>query len=305
LPSGGNGASVSPSAPPPLSLSSACEATAEVATAVEAAVEAAAVAEEADAVAEGASAAWPPARVAARVTELKGEDAHVVQAVSIGGERVLCCAVADGHGGKAASAHIARRVVAHVRRLAGGDPSAPSLRAACTACFELLHAEVLSLPGAERGAQCTAGSTLTLCLLNEARRQLVVGNVGDSQALLLCPTAGAAARGELHTRFVTTDHRLQNNRTEQGRVIAAGGHLGKVLDATGRPAGPLRVFPGGLAMARTIGDADAGVCISPLPDVTFTELPSDSTLVTASPQYAHQTSRSSEALVKQADPLRH
>ena len=52
---------------------------------------------------------------------------------------------------------------------------------------------------------------------------------------------------------VTASHRLDTNKAEQGRVKA----LGCEVSATtleGKAVGPLRVWPGGLAMSRTLGD---------------------------------------------------
>ena len=51
-----------------------------------------------------------------------------------------------------------------------------------------------------------------------------------------------------------------------------GGHIAHAMGSDGRPTGPLRVWPGGVAMARSIGDADVGAAISPLPDVSVTTL---------------------------------
>jgi len=36
----------------------------------------------------------------------------------------------------------------------------------------------------------------------------------------------------------------------QARVLSLGGEIGRVCDPTGAPAGPIRAWPGGLAVAR-------------------------------------------------------
>eukprot|EP00965_Chrysotila_dentata_P036362 1211154-Pleurochrysis_carterae.AAC.4 len=90
-----------------------------------------------------------------------------------------------------------------------------------------------------------------MVIINEDRRELVVANVGDSAAICYSP-------GESKHEQLSADHRLENNAEERARVRAAGSKLGQALDANGRPSGPVRVWPGGVCMARSIGDADAG-----------------------------------------------
>ena len=57
---------------------------------------------------------------------------------------------------------------------------------------------------------------------------------------------------------VSASHRLDTNKAEQARVK----ELGCEVSATtlmGKPVGPLRVWPGGLAMSRTLGDYEVRV----------------------------------------------
>lgn len=52
---------------------------------------------------------------------------------------------------------------------------------------------------------------------------------------------------------VSGNHRLDSNKAERARAEAAGAEIAaSVLE--GKPVGPLRVWPGGLAMSRSLGD---------------------------------------------------
>ena len=52
---------------------------------------------------------------------------------------------------------------------------------------------------------------------------------------------------------VSGSHRLDTNKAEQARVKALGCEVGATT-LEGKAVGPLRVWPGGLAMSRTLGD---------------------------------------------------
>ena len=52
---------------------------------------------------------------------------------------------------------------------------------------------------------------------------------------------------------VSGNHRLDDSKSEQERIKAAGFEV-STSTLEGKPCGPLRVWPGGLAMSRTIGD---------------------------------------------------
>lgn len=53
---------------------------------------------------------------------------------------------------------------------------------------------------------------------------------------------------------------------ERDRVLAGGSEVAQ-SEVDGKPVGPLRVWPGGLAMSRTLGDAPAGDVCTCEPDV--------------------------------------
>ena len=155
------------------------------------------------------------------------------------GEALLLIMVADGHAGSEAaqiSADNALPLVVSETK----DGSAASLQAALRCVCERLHSLVVSTSG-------TAGTTLTIVVWNAGRGELTICNLGDSAAVLVSATG--------HT-LLTTDHRLSESPEEFERVRAAGARIGRVKRDGGVAGGPLRAWPGGLAVTRTIGDAD-------------------------------------------------
>ena len=68
-----------------------------------------------------------------------------------------------------------------------------------------------------------------------------------------------------HVRVqVSGNHRLEDNKAEQKRLTELGRELSSSA-VEGRPVGPLRVWPGGLAMSRTLGDAEVSRTAPPEP----------------------------------------
>uniref|UniRef100_A0A6T0CHI4 PPM-type phosphatase domain-containing protein n=1 Tax=Chrysotila carterae TaxID=13221 RepID=A0A6T0CHI4_CHRCT len=199
----------------------------------------------------------------------KGEDAHNLRREVVGGEPVVLAMVADGHGGSAASAFCRDFIFDAFLERANGDASAESLQAAGRAAFYRAHAEVHAIPG------CTAGCTLTLCAVNEQRGELTCCNVGDTLAYLVSSELAGTAQ------MVSADHRIDHSEEERARLKALGGNLSKAVSPDGQPGGPLRVYPGGLAVARGIGDADCADFVSCEPHVETRTLPDDFVLVVA------------------------
>ena len=225
---------------------------------------------------------------------LKGEDKFTECNVQIGRDTVFFGVIADGHGGTFAAEHCKRHVVRYISEGADGDSSGAALRRAGSKAFSRLHEEV-------RASGHTDGTTLTVVMVNLARSELTTLSVGDSAALLVPrPSKLLGTRPNARTsthmpvtvvvtpldatkhikpdavktkqsvstkpQRLTAEHRLSESAQEQKRVVDAGGSVARLRHPkTGMPAGPLRVFPGGLAMARSIGDADAGkvICARP------------------------------------------
>ncbi len=59
------------------------------------------------------------------------------------------------------------------------------------------------------------------------------------------------------------NHRLDDNAAERERLEAAGREVCSSA-VEGRPVGPLRVWPGGLAMSRTLGDFEVRCSLPPV-----------------------------------------
>ena len=173
---------------------------------------------------------------------LKGEDRAQSTHVTVADVPLVLLMVADGHGGGAAAQRAHECVLSLIvdEAEALGDASAESLRTACSRAFRLLNADVLSTCG-------TAGATLTVVVWNASRGELTVAHAGDSSAMLV--------RDET-IETITAEHRLSDSSEERDRVIAQGLKLARAANAEGLPSGPIRAWPGGLAVCRTIGDAD-------------------------------------------------
>ncbi|GAV88449.1 LOW QUALITY PROTEIN: PP2C domain-containing protein, partial [Cephalotus follicularis] len=97
----------------------------------------------------------------------------------------------------------------------------------------------------------TSGTTATFVIVDGWT--VTVASVGDSRCIL--DTKG----GTVST--LTVDHRLEENVEERQRVTASGGEVG-----------PLRCWPGGLCLSRSIGDNDVGEFIVPIPYVKQVKL---------------------------------
>lgn len=67
---------------------------------------------------------------------------------------------------------------------------------------------------------------------------------------------------------VCGNHRLDDSVEEQERVKALGCEVSQsTCREEGTGVGPLRVWPGGLAMSRTIGDYEAGDAVTATPEI--------------------------------------
>ena len=179
--------------------------------------------------------------------DLKGDDRCAVLEATIGGDELVLVLVADGHGGSAAAQHVCDRLLRLIVETAS-DGSCEALQVAVVAGFEAMHRAV-------RESGSIAGTTLTVASLNLTRRQCCLWNVGDSLAMLL-----DGASGEAHA--LGSSHRLNDDAAELRRVVALGARIGRARDCNGKASGPLRAFPGGTSLTRSIGDADCGDFVS-------------------------------------------
>ena len=313
---------------------------------------------------------------------LKGEDCKASWSGKVGDDQMHLLLVADGHGGVDAAWHCASTVLDRVRKEAGDDPSAASLRSACHSAFVHAHKEVLAM------SHLTAGCTLSIACINLTRNEVTTANVGDSAILLVqhaslnqtggsgggssgeatpesvsTPTGGSTAttappappsppqtlpppvsaqssissngnnssrhgplvnghggkegsNGSRHngSRYSGTffarafgstggglgglsstggsggsghgngerdpepielseDHRLERCHSEQQRISTLGGTIARAAGASGGPEGPMRVWPGGLAVARCVGDSDCKQFVSAEPSLRTVQIP--------------------------------
>ncbi|CAI9103476.1 OLC1v1001961C2 [Oldenlandia corymbosa var. corymbosa] len=108
----------------------------------------------------------------------------------------------------------------------------------------------------------TSGTTVTFVVIDGWT--VTVASVGDSRCIL--DTQGGVVS------LLTVDHRLEENVEERERVTASGGEVGRLNVFGGNEVGPLRCWPGGLCLSRSIGDTDVGEFIVPIPHVKQVKL---------------------------------
>jgi len=120
---------------------------------------------------------------------------------------------------------------------------------------------------AQRGIH--AGCTATVVL--QQGWLVTAAGLGDSRAVV---DTG------YETMSLSADHRVASHKGERRRVEAMGGTVAPLAMWGSGPAddlsngvGPLRIWPGGLAISRAIGDFDVGETVLPFPHVTQVMLP--------------------------------
>ncbi|TMW89213.1 hypothetical protein EJD97_017494 [Solanum chilense] len=168
-------------------------------------------------------------------------------------------AIFDGHNGTAAAVysrdHLLNHVLGAIPCGLGRDEWLQALPRALVVGFVKTDKEF------QKKGQ-TSGTTATFVIVD--RWTVTVASVGDSRCIL--ETQGGAV-SEL-----TVDHRLEENAEERERVTASGGEVGRLCLFGGTEIGPLRCWPGGLCLSRSIGDMDVGEFIVPIPYVKQVKL---------------------------------
>lgn len=220
---------------------------------------------------------------------LKAEDASFHSSHMLCGRRHSIAGVLDGHGGPAAARHCQGCLAKYIEEFVEGGAS---LEDACTRSFERCHSEL-------RSSGTTSGTTATVFVVDHEARQLLCCNVGDSHAVLVTPSG---------VTRLSVDHRLQHNVEEQDRVRKAGGQLAFAKHPTeGHPTGPVRMWPGGLAVSRSLGDADCGDMVTCEPALSRHAVPTEGAAVVACSDGVWDALGEQEvaAIVRQAaDPTR-
>ena len=179
----------------------------------------------------------------------------------------------DGHGGKDCAAHCASEtlpaLLAALDRLGPvprdvdpEDAFEARLPAALAAAFATLDAAFLA-------RDIHSGATATVVVV--CGRCVTTAAVGDSLATprlhrrrpqgIKGGGAGGGGGDPHHhppapPHKLSPEHRLDTSASERERVLAAGAEVRATAFEDGRPVGPLRVWPGGLAVSRSLGDRD-------------------------------------------------
>ncbi|WOL11717.1 putative protein phosphatase 2C 3 [Canna indica] len=168
-------------------------------------------------------------------------------------------AVLDGHNGNAAAIYTRDNLLNHVMSAIphglGREQWLQALPRALVAGFVKTDKEF------QRKGQ-TSGTTVTFVIIDGWT--ITVASVGDSRCILDAQGGVVSA--------LTVDHRLEENVEERERVTASGGEVGRLSIVGGAEIGPLRCWPGGLCLSRSIGDMDAGEFIVPVPYVKQVKL---------------------------------
>ena len=110
-----------------------------------------------------------------------------------------------------------------------------------------------------------SGATATMCVVNG--RHVHSAAVGDSSRRSTAATDARPVR-------LTPEHRLDTSASERRRVEERGGEVRATAFEDGKPVGPLRVWPAGLAVSRSIGDRDGKKGgVSSVPEVSQVLIP--------------------------------
>ncbi|KAL6539000.1 hypothetical protein OROMI_025326 [Orobanche minor] len=168
----------------------------------------------------------------------------------------------DGHNGNAAAIfsrdHMLNYVLDAIPRGLGREEWLQALPRALVSGFVKTDKEFQS-----KGK--TSGTTATFVIVDGWT--VTIASVGDSRCILDAQDGGGVS-------VLTVDHRLEENEEERERVTASGGEVGRLSIFGGTEVGPLRCWPGGLCLSRSIGDMDVGEFIVPIPYVKQVKLSS-------------------------------
>ncbi|XP_074264119.1 putative protein phosphatase 2C 12 [Silene latifolia] len=167
----------------------------------------------------------------------------------------------DGHNGTAAAIYVKERLLNNVLEAIPSDLNrddwVAALPRALVAGFVKTDKEFL-----EQGK--ASGTTVTFVIIDGWF--VTVASVGDSQCIF------ESSEGDIYC--LSADHRLESNVEERERVTASGGEVGRLNTGGGTEIGPLRCWPGGLCLSRSIGDRDVGEFIVPVPYIKQVRLSS-------------------------------
>ncbi|KAL3617934.1 hypothetical protein CASFOL_038255 [Castilleja foliolosa] len=170
-------------------------------------------------------------------------------------------ALFDGHNGSAAAIYAKENLLNNVLSAIPSDLNSDEWVSA------LPRALVAGFVKTDKDFQERArisGTTVTFVIIEGW--VLTVASVGDSRGVL------ESAEGTIY--YLSADHRLDCSEEERERITASGGEVGRLNTGAGTEIGPLRCWPGGLCLSRSIGDMDVGEYIVPVPYVKQVKLAS-------------------------------
>ncbi|XP_043709645.1 probable protein phosphatase 2C 12 isoform X2 [Telopea speciosissima] len=165
----------------------------------------------------------------------------------------------DGHNGSAAAIYTKENLLNNVLAAIPSDLSRDDWLAALPRA--MLAGFIKTDKDFQEKAQ-TSGTTVTFAIIDGW--VITVASVGDSRCVL------ESAEGVVYS--LSADHRLECNEEERERITASGGEVGRLNTGGGTEIGPLRCWPGGLCLSRSIGDMDVGEFIVPIPYVKQVKL---------------------------------
>ncbi|KAI9200531.1 hypothetical protein LWI28_009489 [Acer negundo] len=165
----------------------------------------------------------------------------------------------DGHNGSAAAIYTKENLLKNVLNAIPSDLNRDEWIAALPRA--LVAGFVKTDKDFQEKAQ-TSGTTVTFVIIEGW--VVTVASVGDSRCIL------ESAEGDIY--YLSADHRLECNEEERDRITASGGEVGRLNAGGGAEIGPLRCWPGGLCLSRSIGDMDVGEFIVPVPYVKQVKL---------------------------------
>jgi len=200
--------------------------------------------------------ALPAVSFYSRIKSIKGEDTLVeIPELKWRNDTIALFAVFDGHGGKPAAV-LCKDQLENTMSLALDAEFKAIGQPEKIDVFDLLP-NALKRCFLELDQKCclidpACGTTATVVVVAPALdslgrwARLCVANVGDSHAYL-----------KIGSRLIrlSEDHRLDASTFEQQRIASAGGEV--VRRGSNPKEYPLRQWPGGLMMGRTLGDPEA------------------------------------------------
>ncbi|EEC73439.1 hypothetical protein OsI_07726 [Oryza sativa Indica Group] len=164
----------------------------------------------------------------------------------------------DGHNGNGAAIYTKENLLSNILTAIPADLNREDWLAA------LPRAMVAAFVKTDKDFQTKArssGTTVTFVIIDGLF--ITVASVGDSRCVL-------EAEGSIY--HLSADHRFDASKEEVDRVTESGGDVGRLNVVGGAEIGPLRCWPGGLCLSRSIGDQDVGQFIVSVPYVKQVKL---------------------------------